>query len=76
MKKATRQTLRLHLLFVWGLSSILVCGGDDLPGLPMSDAMFYGTKIAGTASLWLCCYAGRWLNKKGLLPEIKEEDRL
>lgn len=74
MKATTRQNLRLHLLFVWGFISILVCAGEDIPGQPMSDLKFFGSKLAAMASLWPCYRTGRWLNKKGLLPEIKEEN--
>ncbi|WP_287117900.1 hypothetical protein [Duncaniella sp.] len=40
----------------------------------MSDLKFFGSKLAAMASLWLCFRTGKWLNKKGLLPEIKEDE--
>ena len=45
-----------------------------LLGQQMSDLKFFGSKLAAMVSLWLCCRTGRWLNKKGLLPEIKEDE--
>lgn len=74
MKITTKQNLRLNLLFVWGLISILVCAGEDIPGQPMSDLKFFGSKIAGIISFWLCIRTGRKWKRKGLLPETKEED--
>lgn len=74
MKATTRQNLRLHLLFVWGFISILVCAGEDIPGQPMSDLKFFGSKIAGIVSFWLCFRTGRRWERKGLLPKIKKED--
>lgn len=74
MKATTRQNLRLHLLFVWGFISILVCAGEDIPGQPMSDLQFFGSKFIGIISFWLCYRTGRKWKQKGLLPKIKEED--
>lgn len=72
MKKEALKWTLLYLLGLWGIASIIVCAGEDLPGLQMSDGLFFGTKLAGITSLLLCFRAGRWLNKKGLLPEIEE----
>lgn len=74
MKTKTKQYLLMYLLGAWGLISLLVIAGEDIPGQPMSDLKFFGSKIIATASLWLCVRTGQWLDKKGLLPEIKEED--
>ena len=74
MKKKTLQYILFYLVGIWGFASILICAGEDIPGQPMSDAMFYGSKLLGILSFWLCCRTGRWLNKKGLLPEIKEDE--
>ena len=73
MKTKTKQNIRLNLLLVWGFISFIILAGEDIPGQPMSDLKFYGSKLIAMASLWLCYRTGRWLNKKGLLPEIKEE---
>lgn len=74
MKAKTKQNIRLNLLCVWTVISFFILAGEDIPGQPMSDLKFFGSKLAAMASLWLCFRTGRWLNKKGLLPEIKEED--
>lgn len=74
MKKKTLQYISFYLIVIWGIVSILVCAGEDIPEHPMSETMFYGSKLAGILSFWLCYRTGRWLYKKGILPKIKEED--
>lgn len=74
MKKKTLQYILFYLVGIWGFASIIICAGEDIPGKPMSDAMFYGSKLFGILSFWLCYRTGCWLDKKGLLPKIKEED--
>lgn len=74
MKAKIKQGIRLNLLIVWALISVLILSGEDFPGEPMSDLKFFGSKLAAMVSLWLCYRTGRWLNKKGLLPEIKEDE--
>lgn len=69
-----KQNLLMYLLLIWGFISFLILAGEDTPGQPMSDLQFYGSKLGAMASLWLCYRTGQWLNKKGLLPEIKEEE--
>jgi hypothetical protein len=74
MKKKTLQYILFYLVGIWGFASIIICAGEDIPGKPMSDAMFYGSKLFGILSFWLCYRTGRWLDKKGLFPKFKEED--
>lgn len=74
MKAKIKQGIRLNLLIVWALISVLILSGEDFLGEPMSDLKFFGSKLAAMVSLWLCYRTGRWLNKKGLLPEIKEDE--
>lgn len=75
MKKKTLQYILLNLLCIWGIVSILICAGEDSPEQPMSDAMFYGTKILGIVSFGLCFRTGKWLNKKGLLFNNTKTDK-
>lgn len=74
MKTRTKQNLRQNMLFIWGCISFLILAGDDTPGHPMSNLEFFGSKLIALISLWLCFHTGRKFNKKGLLPEINEED--
>lgn len=70
----TKKNIRLQLLGIWGILSILICAGEDTPGQPMSDALFFGSKTIGIASLYLCFKVGQRLNRKGLLPDVEEEE--
>lgn len=74
MKAKIKQNVLMYLLGAWGFISFCVLAGEDVPGQQMSDLKFFGSKLAAMVSLWLCCRTGRWLNKKGLLPEIKEDE--
>lgn len=74
MKAKIKQNVPMYLLGAWGFISLCVLAGEDVPGQQMSDLKFFGSKLAAMVSLWLCCRTGRWLNKKGLLPEIKEDE--
>lgn len=73
-RKKIIQNILLQILVVWGLASIVICAGEEIPGQTMSDALFFWTKIIGIVSLWLCFITGRYLNRNGWLPEIKDED--
>lgn len=74
MKRKIIQYAIFYALGFWGIFSIIFLAGEEIPGQPMSLTRFFILKTAGMASLILCFITGRWLNKKGLLPEIKEED--
>lgn len=68
------QNVMLQLICIWGIASICVCAGEDIPGQPMSDALFFGSKTIGIISFFLCLLTGRYLKRKGWLPEIKERN--
>ena len=74
MTTKTKQYITMCLLSIWGLCSFIVLAGDEIPGQPISDLKFYGSKAIALASIWLCFRTGKWLGKKGLIPEIKEEE--
>lgn len=58
MRRQVLQTVLYYVLGIWGFASLLMSC----------------TSVAGVVSFGLCILAGRWLNKKGLLPESEEED--
>lgn len=74
MKKKIIQYALFYAVGIWGIISIIILAGEEAPGHPMSLTEFLGLKLTGMASFILCVLAGRWLNKRGLFPEIKEED--
>lgn len=74
MKKETLRRILLCLIGVWGFASIIICAVEDIPGQPMSDEMFYGSKFIGILSFLLCCLTGRWLDRKGMLTKTRKEE--
>lgn len=74
MKKKIIQYALFYAVGFWGMISIIILAGEEVPGQPMSLTEFFGLKLAGMASFIFCVLTGKWLNKKGLFPEIKEED--
>lgn len=74
MKTKIGKEILFGLIFVWGFLSVCVMAGEDIPGQPMSDLKFFGSKIAGIVSFWLCFRTGRRWERKGILPKIKKED--
>lgn len=70
MKKTIKQHILMYLLAFWGFASLVICAGEDIPGKEMSNVLFFGSKIAGFISFWLCCLTWSRLSKKGLLPKI------
>ena len=74
---------RLLILIQWGVFmtltimefiSLLILCGEDTPGQPMSDRVFFGTKITAGAVLYLCILAGKYFNRRGWLPEINDPE--
>lgn len=74
MKTKILQNTLMGLILVWGFLSFLVLCGEDIPGQPMSNLQFFGSKGLAFASLGLCYLAGRKLNRMGLLPDMEEDD--
>lgn len=50
MKAKTKQNIRLSLLGIWAVISFFILAGEDIPGQPMSDLKFFGSKLAAMAS--------------------------
>ena len=69
-----KQWVILTLLMLWGFASFLVLAGEDAPGEPPTPLReFLLIKAGALASFGLCFLVGRWLNRKGLLPDVEEE---
>lgn len=64
-------------LFLVGFVAFLILCGEDTPGQPMSDTVFFGSKLAAGAVLYLCVLVGKYFDRRGLLPEMEdpEEDK-
>ena len=68
------QWLVLSLLGIWGLISFIILACEEDPINPLSFEKFFLIKGAAGLSLYLCVRLGSWLNSKGLIPEMSEED--
>lgn len=69
------QWIILSLLMTWGLLSFMVLAGDEDPTRPaMSLTKFFALKAGSALSLYLCYVLAKWLNKKGFIPEVSDDD--
>ena len=68
------QWLVFSLLVLWGFFSFIILAGEEDPMNPLSIEKFFLIKGAAGLSLYLCVRLGSWLNSKGLIPEMSEED--
>lgn len=59
-----------------GLFAFMMLAGDENPEQPLSLTYFIIIKVAALTVLIICYRVLRWCNRKGLLPDIKEEDEL
>lgn len=64
------------LLFTWGAVSFIILAGEEDPMNPMPLGKFFLLKIGAMLSLGLCCLTGKWLNGKGLIADIDEDDEI
>lgn len=69
MKKTILQHTILTALFAIGILALMVACGDEAPGMSFTKEMITRAVALGIAVL--CYQAGKWCNKKGLLPDTK-----
>ena len=63
----------LTLLMLVGFAAFLVMAGEDAPNDPPTPlGEFLLVKGIALAVFGLCVLAGKYLNRKGLLPDVKE----
>ena len=72
MSTKVRQWTILTMLFLWGLVSFLFLISEETPGTPIPIGKFIIFKGLALASLVSCVLVGRWLHRKGILPDVKE----
>ncbi|MCF0184275.1 MAG: hypothetical protein HUK01_08070 [Bacteroidaceae bacterium] len=71
--KIIRWALLTALLAV-GILAIYFLAGEDNPQQPVSLGCFMVIKVTALAALLGCVKAGKYLNGKGLLPALDEDD--
>ena len=73
MRRIAQWSIYLTLGIVGFVVFLILCG-EDTPGHPMSDKVFFGSKLSAGAVLYLCVLAGKFFNRRGLLPEFKDPE--
>lgn len=71
--KAIQWTV-FSVLFTVGFLAFMVLAGEDDPSNPLPIGEWFLIKLSAMAVIGLCVLVGKWLNAKGLIPEISEED--
>lgn len=74
MKKKIIQWGLMNVLGVWGMVSFMVLAGEESPDACISLGDFILIKAFAVTSFAGCIQCGKWLYKKGLLPEINIEE--
>lgn len=71
--KKIKQWVVLTVLFMFGFASFLVLLSEDAATeAPTPTGKFIAVKVGALAVLCLCVLVGKYLNRKGLLPEVEE----
>lgn len=55
-----------------GLGGLVLLGGEVAPGAVVSVWAFVGIKVAGGVIVWLCVLAGKFFNRRGMLPDFDD----
>lgn len=74
MKKKIIQWVLMTVIGIWGTFSFMVFAGEEAPDSHLTIGDFILIKAAATVSCAGCFLCGKWLFKKGLLPEINIEE--
>lgn len=75
MRRNTFNWVRLIVIMVWALLSFILLAGEEAPDAePMSMGQFILIKVVGVVSLLSCVLVGKFLNRKGLLPNMEDVD--
>lgn len=74
MKRIAQWSVYLTLTIV-GLIAFLMLCGEETPGHPMRESAFYGIKLSAMTVLIVCYLVGRFLDRRGFLPELKKPEK-
>lgn len=72
-KKVIQWTI-FSTLFSVGYLALLVLAGDDDPYNPLPLGEWFLIKFCAMVVIGLCVLVGKYLNGKGLIPEIDENE--
>jgi hypothetical protein len=74
MRSYPMKWVYMTVIVFWGILSFILMCGEDTPDNPMTMLEFFELKVLAVVSFGLCLLTARWLDRKGLLPDMKEED--
>ncbi len=74
MRSYPMKWVYMTVIVFWGILSFILMCGDEAPGHPLTIGEFVVMKVAAVISFGLCLATARWLDSKGLLPEMNEEE--
>ncbi len=72
-KSKAAQLAALCAVALWAVLSLLILSGEQSPSSTLTFGQFLLIKAASMASLLLCLYVGKRLNKAGYFPKTEEE---
>lgn len=64
----------LYALFSVGFFAFIFLAGDDDPMNPLPLSEWFAIKLCAAAVIGLCVLLGKYLSRKGLLPEIDDPE--
>ncbi|MCF0187914.1 MAG: hypothetical protein HUK04_00245 [Bacteroidaceae bacterium] len=73
-KNTPKQWATMTALVSVGFLAFMVVAGDENPENPMNIGAFCLIKGAAMAVIYGCYRVGKILDRKGLLPEVSEDD--
>ena len=72
-KQDIAKYLRMYAIGIWGVLSVLYIAGE-----PIDEEISFGTfcmlKLIGLTAVGLSIYVGACLRRKGLLPEVDDDN--
>lgn len=71
-KRSVIQWALLCLLYLLGMAAFIVVVGEENPEMPIPFARFLLIKASASAVLVACVLAGKFLNRRGWLPNLQK----
>lgn len=73
-RKSVIQHTLLYVLFGIGFFAFMLLAGDDDPSNPLTLGQWFAIKLAAAAVIYLCVKVGKFLDSKGLMPEMDDPE--
>lgn len=73
-RKSVIQHVILYFLFAIGFFAFLFLAGDDDPSNPLPIGQWFGIKLVAAAVIFVCVKVGKYLDSKGLMPDMDDPE--